>query len=396
MSLLPQEQAMWERYPLPPESALSDAEISEKYLRGEGRIVLENNREKLPGFVEALERHDYMDLRPFYQRRPKWDVKRQSRLIESFIINVPVPPIFLYEKDYNSYEVMDGQQRITAIRDFYQNRFELDGLQYWPELNGKRYHNLPSVVRAGIDRRSISSIVMLKESAPQDDEAAILRQIVFERLNTGGIELTRQEIRNAMYQGPFNDALLGMSTHPAIRDAWGLPRYDPEEIRSSDSPILRKPFFADMEDVELVLRFFALRCVEQYRGGMQNFLDSYMVRAREFSSSDVSALDYLFAKTMWRASAIFGDKLFRSFDIRKGVWTSRPQKAIFDAVMVSLSNVDDPDDRLVARSSRVVDETARMIADHPHGTFTGRGNSKKDIIARIDLFERLFRRVLAG
>lgn len=396
MSLLPQELQMWERNPLPPETSLSDAEISEKYLRGEGRIVLENNREKLPGFVEQLERYEYMDLRPFYQRRPKWDTERQSRLIESFIINVPVPPVFLYERDYNSYEVMDGQQRITAIRDFYQNRFSLKGLQYWPELNGRRYHNLPSVVRAGIDRRSISSIVMLKESAPQDDEAAILRQIVFERLNTGGIALKRQEIRNAMYQGIFNDALLEMSTNNIIRDAWGLPRFNREEFERVGSPLFKKPFFSDMEDVELVLRFFALRCVDQYRGGMQNFLDFYMVRAVDFSRSEVDQLHYLFDKTIWRAEKIFGDKVFRSFDVKKGGWAKTPQKAVFDAVMVALSNIDDPTEILVARSGLVINETRQMISDHPPGTFTGRGNSKKDIIARISLFENLFRRIITS
>ncbi|QTC90402.1 DUF262 domain-containing protein [Brevundimonas goettingensis] len=395
MSLLPQERAMWERYPLPPETALSDGQISEKYLRGEGRIVLENNREKLPGFVEQLERYEYMDLRPFYQRRPKWDVERQSRLIESFIINVPVPPVFLYERNFNSFEVMDGQQRITAIRDFYNNKFALKGLQYWPELNGKRYHSLPSVVRSGIDRRSISSIVMLKESAYQDDEAAILRQIVFERLNTGGVELKRQEIRNAMYQGAFNDALLDMSKNNVIRDAWGLPRYDPEEMSSSDAPILKKSFFSDMEDVEIVLRFFALRCVDQYRGGMQNFLDQYMVRSRDFSDSDISQLQYMFDKTVWRAGSIFGDRVFCSFDPKKDRWTQAPQKAIFDAVMVALSNIDDPLDDLAKRRDLVVDETRRMILDNPPGTFTGRGNTKKDIIARIGLFEALFRRVIS-
>jgi hypothetical protein len=86
--------------------------IAERYVRGEGRIVIETNREKLPGFVKALQDQDYMDLRPFYQRRPRWDVPKQSLLIESCIMNIPVPPVFLYERSFNSYEVMDGQQRI--------------------------------------------------------------------------------------------------------------------------------------------------------------------------------------------------------------------------------------------------------------------------------------------
>ncbi|BAQ62700.1 conserved hypothetical protein [Geminocystis sp. NIES-3708] len=92
-------------------------------------------------------------LNPEYQRRKRWDDIRKSRLIESFILNVPIPPIFLYEVDYSIYEVMDGQQRLTAIYDFYKGRFELKGLEYWRELNGRKYNNLPEQVKRGIDRR---------------------------------------------------------------------------------------------------------------------------------------------------------------------------------------------------------------------------------------------------
>ena len=133
------EQHMWDNPPKDRAENLTTSQINEKYERGEQRIVTETNREKLPNFVEALNRNDYMEIRPFYQRRSRWDEERQSKLIESFIINIPVPPIFLYERAYNSYEVMDGQQRITAISDFYNNRFALTGLDLWPELNGLTY-----------------------------------------------------------------------------------------------------------------------------------------------------------------------------------------------------------------------------------------------------------------
>lgn len=115
------EQVMWLNAPREKSQKLTVSEINEKYEKGEQRIVTETNREKLPNFVDALKRNSYMEPRPFYQRRARWDEERQSKLIESFIINIPVPPVFLYERAYNSYEVMDGQQRITAISDFYTN-----------------------------------------------------------------------------------------------------------------------------------------------------------------------------------------------------------------------------------------------------------------------------------
>lgn len=141
MILAPSEETMWDvtRSGKPPK--MSDDDINEKYDKGEKRILTEMNREKLPTFAASLKNPNYIEIRPFYQRRPRWDKKRQSRLIESFLINIPVPPIILYEKDYNSYEVMDGQQRITAIQDFYDDKLKLTGLEIWPELNGKTYKN---------------------------------------------------------------------------------------------------------------------------------------------------------------------------------------------------------------------------------------------------------------
>jgi uncharacterized protein with ParB-like and HNH nuclease domain len=144
-----------------------------------------------------------MNARPFYQRRRRWSAERQSLLIESLLINIPVPPLFLYETQYNTYEVMDGQQRITAIQSFYANELELTGLERWPELNGKTILKLPPKIRAGIDCRSISYVVLLTESAENEEEALLLKQLVFERLNTGGVELSQQEVRNCIYQGPF-------------------------------------------------------------------------------------------------------------------------------------------------------------------------------------------------
>lgn len=388
-----EEKDLWRNPPKELESNLSDPEINEKYASGEGRIVVENNREKLPGFFQQLKNQEYMDLRPFYQRRPRWDQERQSRLIESFLINLPVPPIFLYEKSYNSYEVMDGQQRITAIKEFYSNKLTLKGLQYWPELNGRTYDTLPKLVRSGIDRRSISSIVMLKESTPDDEDATRLREIVFERLNTGGIELERQEIRNALFHGDFNDLLLELSRHAVIRKAWSLPEYHPDELQSGDKNLLSNNFFRKMEDAELVLRFFALRNVEHYTRGMQGFLDLYMGRAAKLKPDTLHVLRAEFMDVMEAVSVIFGDVAFLPFDAENGNWSGRPQKAFFDAVTVGFSREIEKLEVLKSRKDRVLEGTKSLFTEHEDGTFTGRGNSKADIANRIQLFSNMLQSV---
>src|SRR5437879_10879186 len=127
-NLAPAEKEMWKVPTKQSPPQLTDEEINAKYAKRELRIVTESNREQLPNFVEALKRPGWMELRPFYQRRPRWEKVRQSKLIESFIMNVPVPPLFVYESDLAKYEVMDGQQRITAIQDFYTNKLTLEGL----------------------------------------------------------------------------------------------------------------------------------------------------------------------------------------------------------------------------------------------------------------------------
>ncbi|MDE5105692.1 MAG: DUF262 domain-containing protein, partial [Trichodesmium sp. St17_bin3_1_1] len=192
MSLLEIEQKMWkEKATEKNKKGPSKTNIVAKYHSREKRIMTEINREKLPSFAEALKKPGYMNLQPFYQRRSRWDKQKQSRLIESFIVNIPIPPIILYEQNYNSYEVIDGQQRITAIRDFYENKLKLTGLEFWSELNGLTYQELHEVIQAGIDRRSISTITIVTESTADPEEAMLLKQLAFERINTGGVDLSR-------------------------------------------------------------------------------------------------------------------------------------------------------------------------------------------------------------
>jgi len=388
------ELAMWDVHPKDRLGSLSASEINEKYERGEQRIVTEMNREKLPNFVEALKRNDYMEVRPFYQRRSRWDEERQSKLIESFIINIPVPPIFLYERAFNSYEVMDGQQRITAISDFYSNRFSLKGLDLWPELNGLTYLGLPNKIRAGLDRRSISSIVLLKESAPDEEDAIFLRQLVFERLNTGGVKLERQEIRNSLSHGPFNEMLYELARGDLFRKIWGLPSFDTEELADHKRRIYQSAFFKTMEDIEVVLRFFALRHMSNYKYGIQGFLDLYMIRSKAFEKLDIDFLAHLFNSTLHCASAIYQDHAFKVYE--RGEWKGKASKGMYDAIMVPLSEFEPDFARLIEKREEIVSRTIGIIQQEGVSAITGRASTKRDLENRIDLFRTLFRSVLQG
>lgn len=394
MAFAPTEEKIWEKLPKEKAPAVTDKEINERYAKGEGRIVIETNREKLPGFVASLKTANYMDLRPFYQRRPRWSAAKQSLLIESFIMNIPVPPVFLYEREYNSYEVMDGQQRITALRDFYDGKFELEGLKQWPEINGRTYQTLPENIHAGLDRRSLTSIVLLKESTSDEDAASSLRETVFERLNTGGVELTRQELRNALYRGKMNNLVDRLSRTAAFRKAWGIPLYVENEIEVTKG-LLDIPMFAKMEDVELVLRFFALRHADNFRGGMQGFLDLYMRKALAFDDADLAVLEKEFNDTLALVVAVYGDLTFKPYDKEIDQWAAGAQKAFYDAVMVGMSAFLGQQQQVVDKKQAVVAATIQMFKDQEDGTFTGRGNTKEDVQTRIRLFEEMIAGAIA-
>ncbi len=396
IELAPSERAMWQKPLRAKTEKPTDDDINAKYGSRELRIVTESNREQLPNFVEALRRPGWMKLRPSYQRRARWDRERQSRLIESFIMNIPVPPLFVYESDLAKYEVMDGQQRITAVLEFYSNLYPLGGLQQWPELNGRVYETLPSEIRKGVDRRSISYIVLLKESASTTEEEALLRQQVFERLNTGGVKLSHQEIRNSLYQGKFNNLLIDVARHPLFREAWGVPQYSKEEELRPSEELAKNTNYIMMRDVEIALRFFALRHDNEYQKGMKGFLDLYMIRARSFEDQDIEILRSLFDRTMNLGHAIFGNLLFKPWEPRTNEFAAKPQVAFADAVAVGLARHLDHSAALVEKRDLVIAATRTLFESHAPGTFTGQKNTKQDVQDRIRLFDEMLDQVLAA
>jgi hypothetical protein len=169
-------------------------EIEKSIVDSPFRAIYQNNNFFLPQIKDVVEESKTVNLRPEYQRRSRWTNKQKSLLIESFLLNVPVPPIFLFEGDLARYEVMDGQQRLLAIKEFFSNLFKLSSLSILAPLNGRTYAQLPSRTKRTLDRASLSAIVLLKESRAALRDAASsrvleLKKFVLERLNTGGKQL---------------------------------------------------------------------------------------------------------------------------------------------------------------------------------------------------------------
>lgn len=375
---------------------MTDSEINDKYLKGEVRIVTEQARYPLNTIQEMFSGEDYI-LNPEFQRRHRWNVEKQSKLIESFIMNVPIPPIFLYEKDYSVYEVMDGLQRISAIKDFYEDKYELQGLEIWPELNGRNYSRLPEQVKKGIDRRYISSIVLLKETAKSEKEANEIKQMVFSRINSGGAKLEDQEYRNAQCSGKFNDMIVDLSRNDIFCDIFDIPQKTEDENLAEDrmsDELKENSKFRTMKDVETVLRFFALRKIDKWENTtFTKFLDHFAYQANKLPENVLSEYKSIFEKTIKFAYDLLGDKAFCMWKNNKKTgqyrWTKRPTMVIYDALMQVLSNFSDQTEQIIAQKENVINQFETLFQENDT-LLNGRDTSKSVIQQRINIFDSYF------
>ena len=148
---------------------------------------------------EMFEDHDIIS-QPDFQREFKDDTKIGSKLIESMIIGIPIPPVYLCSESDGTFSVIDGQQRMTLFVNFMQNKYALKGLEEITELNGKKYGELDKIYQKILKQGTLNCIIL-------DNEDSDLKYEIFARLNQGATKLTPQELRNCLYRGSFNNML---------------------------------------------------------------------------------------------------------------------------------------------------------------------------------------------
>ena len=376
-----------------------DSDVNQKYLSGEVRIVTEQARYPLISISNLFKDSINYNVHPDFQRRRRWSNEKKSKLIESFIINVPVPPVFLYEIDYAKFEVMDGLQRITTIIDFYDDKFELKDLDEWPELNGRKYSQLPEKIKEGIDRRYLSSIILLKESAKSDGQADTMKKLVFERLNSGGVQLSSQEARNALYDGKLNRLCLKLSNNAEFKQLWGIAQanlqmsfFDCTVDISDDEEIIDskkiKDLYDSMGDVELILRFFAFRHLDNFKGNiLENFLDQFLQVGNSYSDSILGEYKKLFESTISLASELFGDKAFKQYNDNLK-WSTISSKTSYDPLMQVLSKYYKKQYKLEFNKGARVQKLQDLFVANREA-LNGKRQNKSDIIKRIAVYEKL-------
>lgn len=352
------------------------------------RISQERSDFLLPQIIDFVRSKRWVNIRPEYQRRLVWDAHKQSKFIESLLLNIPIPQIFLFETDLSRYEVMDGQQRLNSIIGFYNNEFELKGLQKWKELNGYRYSELPEKLQRGIDRRRLSATVLVLESSKQlDTDAGDIRKLVFERLNTGGQQLNAQELRNCLYAGPFNDMLISVARSRHFSRIWNIPLFE-ENVDSSgqiSQALARNRLYSRMLDCEIALRFFAFRYPESLKGSVQVMLDRCMEVNQPISLEQADVLAIEFTERLSLACDIFGDHAFKYKD-KNGRW--KPSQPLFDGIMIALDQLWSKRVLLEQSSNNVRDLVHSLLEDEEKfATIIGKPNTAKAIGDRIRLLK---------
>jgi len=206
-------------------------------------------------FVENLDTDEAEIFIPDYQREMVWKPDQKSRFIESILLNLPIPYLFLSDNDEGRSEVVDGSQRIRTIVEYFQNQFPLNSLKLLDKLNGFYFSDLPIVRQRRFKKKTIRLIEM---TSNMDEEA---RRQMFDRLNTGGTKLTSMEQRIGSKDGPFTSFIYELGGHPKFHELCPISkvRRDRREYQ------------------ELVLRFFAyLHNYEAFNKRVDSFLDDYL------------------------------------------------------------------------------------------------------------------------
>lgn len=357
----------------------------EKYARSQLRVVRETKDYQLDYLKHALQPgKELIDTAPGYQRRLRWTNKKRSLLIESFLLNIPVPPVFLFEHDYNEYEVIDGRQRIETIRSFLSNDFPLSSLEYWPELERKRFNDLPAVLQKGLLRRSLPAVVLLAETKGVGADDIDVRRVLFDRLNTGGIRLNPQELRNALYPGKLNALLIRLARTGPFTRTWGIPPLGINEDTDPSEELLKNPLFASLADAELVLRVFALRdaIVENRSGSLRRILDRFMERNKDIDSIEEAELESRFIDTLSRLADVFDQSPFRL------PTTKRPSRPLYDALMIALSLKPQTD--IESRKVEINAALSRALSNRAsYEVLVGRGNTIDSVRQRVELAAKI-------
>lgn len=304
------------------------------------------------------------DIRlPGFQRKFMWTKSQSSKLIESFLLGLPVPPVFMYQDPLSSdLLVVDGQQRLKSIVFYFtgifgekgdskrRETFSLTGLHSKSPFANRTYEDLSEFDEGAYNKlnNSVLRAFVVKQLEPQDNTSIYQ---VFERLNTGGVVLQPQEVRNCIYEGTLNSCLLSLNASESWRQIVGTPHPDRR-----------------MRDVELILRFFALlENATTYDKPMKGFLNDFMHKHRNTNEQAIERITNVFNTTVKKVIKSLGA---RPFHIHRGLNT-----AVFDSVFTAFGKHRDE------KHGSLRSRFRRLLKDADYVMWTSRATTDKEVVS---------------
>lgn len=293
-------------------------------------------------------KHDDIILDPDFQRNPNlWDDRKQSRLIESLVIRIPLPSFYFDSDEEDHYEVVDGLQRLWSIKRFAvlepgdPQKLRLSQLEYLHEYDGKTFEELPQTIQRRIKTQQVTAYV-IRPGTPDN-----VRTSLFTRINTGGMVLTPAEIRNSVYRGTPARLLKELA--------------ETEEFCRATRNTIKPDRMLDREFVNRFLAFY-LFGEEKYKGSLDEFMNDALAFLKDASQEKLNDYKHDFRSTMTLAYDIFGERAFRK--LQKNGQYGPINKPLFEVVGSQFGRLNDAErEKLLNNSASFQQDYIALIQD---------------------------------
>lgn len=324
------------------------------------------------GELMNLYRDNEIQIDPEFQRLFRWNLTRKTRFIESILLGLPLPPIFVYQSKSGVWELIDGLQRVSTILEFVgmlkgpNNDVlpptELEGTRFLPSLVNKKWaassedadDGIGAAQQLQIKRARMRVEILKQESDP------LAKYELFQRLNTGGETLSEQEVRNCvgiMLDRTFQTWLVGCADHPPFRTA----------ICQTDTAIEKQAH------IELALRFFAFRHVPYTQGlDVHEYLDDALVRLIRLTTFNRNAEFSVFDRTFSLLASALGDNAFKRWN--GADFGGKFLQSVFEVVALGVSsNIDAIEAMGGTKGAWVTERCKALWADQTFNQYSGAG-----------------------
>lgn len=312
----------------------------------------------------------------FQRKRSLWSQSVKSQLIESLMIQLPIPPMYFDGRDTNKWDIIDGLQRLCTLKEFMlDHEWKLKDLEYLADYNGCSMEDLPRVYQRRIEEGQLAFYLILPDT-PED-----VKYSLFKRINTPGLKLESQEIRHALYQGVATELVRDLVENDTFR-----------RVTNGDVPSKR------MQDREMALRYLALRYMgaEEYQN---NTMDSYLNKAMSFLNRQEPETIEEYKETYFKALEcnfeIFGIYAFRRISKLKPKTRKPINTALFESWMNAVSMLDDDQRAHLVINKEKLREKYIQELDKKSSFYSDIGSGKyRSFIRRNEAIQRMVKEVL--